>query len=190
MRGGSGISCPDEAIWMEVAAGLTPSDGDTEQLLAHSAGCMQCAAALARSVRTLSNDAFEGEDEIIRKLKSSGRKWQRQTAGMIAGPPVRRPLWERPLVWLAAAVVVGCGAFAWKNLFAPQEPSPLLAKAYTAQRTVELRIPGAAYGPIRLQRGARSARSDRPAELSEMDAAIRRQPRCGARRPLVAVDKG
>jgi CHAT domain-containing protein/tetratricopeptide (TPR) repeat protein len=190
MRGGSDISCPDEAIWMEVAAGLSPSGAQSEELLAHSASCAQCAAALARSVRTLSSEAFEGEDEIIRTLKSSGRKWRRQTAERIAGPSVGRRAWPRQ-AWLAvAAAVVGCGVLTWKLAFAPAEPLRLLAEAYTAQRTVELRIPGAAYGPLRLQRGARSPRSDRPAELSETDAAIRRHLDAKPSDPLWLWTKG
>jgi tetratricopeptide (TPR) repeat protein len=172
--GGNGISCPDETVWLEVAAGLTPSGVGTEKLLSHAAGCPECSAALARSVRVLSSDVLEGEDAILPRLESSGRKWQRQTAEMIAGHPAGRPVWARPLVWFAAAAVLGCGLIIWKNPFAPQKPSPLLAQAYTAQRTMDLRIPGAAYGPLRLQRGSRGSRADRPAELSETEAAIRR----------------
>jgi tetratricopeptide (TPR) repeat protein len=189
--GGNGISCPDETVWLELAAGLTPSGAETEKLLSHSSVCPECAAALARSVRTLSSDALEGEDEILRRLKSSGREWQRQTAKMIAGSGARRG-WNRPRpVWLAlaAAITIG-GVLVSKAVFAPQEPSPLLAEAYTAQRTVELRIPGANYGPLRLQRGSRPSRADRPAELSEADAAIRRHLDANPSNPLWLWTKG
>jgi CHAT domain-containing protein len=177
---------------MAVAAGLTSSKGETEQLLAHSAGCERCAAALARSVRILSSDAFEGEEEIVRSLKSSTSEWQRQTAERIAGPSKIRRGW-RPPVWLSVAAgvaVVACGALTWKLAFAPAEPLRLLAQAYTAQRTMELRIPGAAYAPLRVQRGSRPAPSDRPAELSESAAAIRRHLDANPSDPLWLWTKG
>ena len=188
---GNGISCPDQTVWLEVAAGLTPSGIETEKLLSHSAVCPECAAALARSVRALSSDAAEGEDEVLGQLKSSGREWQRQTAERIAGSASRRA-WNRPRpLWLAlaAAIVIG-GVLVSKAVFTPREPSPLLAKAYTAQRTIELRIPGADYGPLRLQRGSRGSRADRPAELSEADAAIRRHLDANPSDPLWLWTKG
>jgi tetratricopeptide (TPR) repeat protein len=189
--GGNGISCPDETVWLEVAAGLTPSGVETEKLLSHAAVCPDCAAALARSVRTLSSDAVDGEDTTISKLKSSGAKWQRRTAEMIAGPAARRSPWKKPLpVWLAAAATVAIGGVLIWRLSAPQAPSPLLAKAYTEQRTVELRIPGADYAPLRLQRGSRGSRADRPAELSEADAAIRRHLDANPSDPLWLWTKG
>src|SRR5215469_8743408 len=188
---GNGISCPDQTVWLEVAAGLTPSGIETEKLLSHSAVCPECAAALARSVRALSSDAAEGEDEVLGQLKSSGREWQRQTAERIAGS-ARRRAWNRPRpLWLAlaAAIVIG-GILVSKAVFTPQEPSHLLAQAYTAQRTIELRIPGADYGPLRLQRGGRGSRADRPAELSEADAAIRRHLDANPSDPLWLWTKG
>jgi CHAT domain-containing protein len=191
ISGGNGISCPDETVWLEVAAGLTPSGVETEKLLSHSAVCPECAAALARSVRALSSDAEEGEDEILGQLKSSGREWQRQTGEMIAGSGARRA-WNRPRpLWLAlaAAIVIG-GVLVSKAVFTPQEPTPLLAQAYTAQRTVELRIPGADYAPLRVQRGSRTSRADRPAELSEADAAIRRHLDANPSDPLWLWTRG
>jgi CHAT domain-containing protein len=191
MSEGNGISCPDQTVWSEVAAGLTPSGMETGKLLSHSAVCPECAAALARSVRALSSEPVEGEDEVLGQLKSSGREWQRQTAERIAGSGGRRA-WKRPRpLWLAlaAAIVIG-GILVSKAVFTPQEPSPLLARAYTAQRTIELRIPGADYGPLRLQRGTRGSRADRPAELSEADAAIRRHLDANPSDPLWLWTKG
>jgi hypothetical protein len=194
MGGGNGISCPDETIWLEVAAGLLPSGVETEKILSHCSVCADCSAALARSVRALSSDASEGEEAFLRKLKSSGREWQRQTAEMIAaGSSARSRGWQLPYpVWLAAAaaVLIASGVALWKVVLAPQEPLRLLAQAYTAQRTVELRIPGAAYGRLQLQRGGRTAQSDRPAELSESEAEIRRHLDAKPSDPLWLWTKG
>ena len=190
MRGGSDISCPEEAIWLEVAAGLTPSSGETEQLLAHSAGCAQCAAALARSLRTLANDAFEGEDEIVRALKSSGRKWQRQTAEMIAGPPSRRPCGSSAGL-ARRRLVAGMWRIRWEESVYAAAAIASSGRRHTprnARWSFEFRAPPTVhYG---LQRGARPARSDRPAELSEMDAAIRRHLDAAPGDPLWLWTKG
>jgi tetratricopeptide (TPR) repeat protein len=76
---------------------------------------------------------------------------------------------------LAAAAVILLSLFAgvrWVWL-QRQPPLDLLAKAYTKRRTFDLRIPGATFGPLRVERGSVTG-ADRPAELSESEAMIRR----------------
>ena len=48
----------------------------------------------------------------------------------------------------------------------------LLAEAYTQQRTVPLRIPGAGFGPLRITRGGTASRLDRPGPLLDAEAKI------------------
>lgn len=50
----------------------------------------------------------------------------------------------------------------------------LLAQAYTEQRTLELRMPGAAYSRMRVQRGSGLAHERQPASLLEAEAMIAR----------------
>jgi tetratricopeptide (TPR) repeat protein len=55
----------------------------------------------------------------------------------------------------------------------PPPVETLLADAYTAQRNLEVRIPDAAYGPLRVVKGAAGASSlDRPPALLESEAKI------------------
>jgi tetratricopeptide (TPR) repeat protein len=71
--------------------------------------------------------------------------------------------------WLprAAAVLVamGAGYLAW-NQWMPRDPARLIASAYTEQRPFEYRVPGAAYAPIRQERGTTSS-FDRPQALND-----------------------
>jgi CHAT domain-containing protein/tetratricopeptide (TPR) repeat protein len=48
----------------------------------------------------------------------------------------------------------------------------LLATAYTERRTVEVRIPGAQYAPLRVERGATDSNLEKPASLLKAEALI------------------
>src|SRR6185312_3186198 len=50
----------------------------------------------------------------------------------------------------------------------------LLAQAYTEQRTMDMRWPGADYAPIRITRGSEESRLDEPAPLLEAERIISR----------------
>jgi cytochrome c-type biogenesis protein CcmH/NrfG len=60
------------------------------------------------------------------------------------------------------------------NYWIAGEPARLIAKAYTQQRPVDLRLPEAAYGPVRRERGAASLLRQ-PAALQEAEFKIRRE---------------
>jgi CHAT domain-containing protein/tetratricopeptide (TPR) repeat protein len=82
------------------------------------------------------------------KLKSLGRRW-----------------WPK-LVWAAAAAAVLVAAcwFTWLKTREP-DANQLLAEVYTEHRTIELRIPGAAFGPMKGERGGEGSRLNLPAFL-------------------------
>jgi Flp pilus assembly protein TadD len=60
---------------------------------------------------------------------------------------------------------MGAGYLAW-NQWMPRDPARLIASAYTEQRPFEYRVPGAAYAPIRQERGTTSS-FDRPQALND-----------------------
>lgn len=76
--------------------------------------------------------------------------------------------------YLATALLVTAVAaciYAWHQ--SASSPARLLADAYTNQRTLELRIPGAAQAPIRIKRGAGDPTAfDRPTQLMDAEARI------------------
>jgi hypothetical protein len=116
-------------IWDEIASGLLQGER-AMSALEHASTCAGCAALLKSSL-----ELFEPEAEV--------------------SPPARShpPIWT----WLAAAAVIilGIGTVVlWR--MRSSDPLHLLTAAYSSDRTMDLRLPGAPYGPLRLQRGSAS----------------------------------
>src|SRR5262249_43961538 len=74
--------------------------------------------------------------------------------------------WWPKLAWAGAgfAVLAVAAWFAWQKTREP-DVNQLLAQAYTEQRTIELRIPGAKYAKTRITRGRERSSLNRPTSL-------------------------
>jgi tetratricopeptide (TPR) repeat protein len=159
---------------MEVAAGLQPEE-TSDRLLAHAARCSRCGGSFRAAMRILSLEAAPAEDAVVAALKSSQQEWQFRVGKTLAARAQRRASpWLQRGMWLAAAasLVATAGLYLyWRD---PSPPLRMLAEAYTAHRTVELRITGAGYAPLRLDRGGARV-ADRPAGLLESEASIVRR---------------
>jgi tetratricopeptide (TPR) repeat protein len=188
--------CPTEDNWPRLAAGLV-HDSEASRLLEHSADCDYCGRFLREATEDFAPELSEREIESIRQLPSTLPGWQRNIARKMAEvsgvPPVRvstnaqtgRPraawsfsAWMRWAVPLAAAAVIAAAAVLWIG----RSPSlsstnQLVAQAYTTQRPVDLRFPGADYGPVKQERGESGpnrSRMDEPPELLEAETQIAR----------------
>lgn len=144
-------SCPSDGIWDEIAAGLLTGD-DALQHMEHASWCPQCAAALQSAIEIFSAPETLSPTTVV-AIRS------------------RRTL---PPGWLTAAamalVAVGLGFWYWQTR--PKDALGLLAQAYTSDRTLDLRLPGAAHGQLRLERGAAS---HPPTVAVEAELAFRRE---------------
>lgn len=84
--------------------------------------------------------------------------------------------WWRPAFALAAvALVAVAGWLGYRPLFRllrPPSAEQLLAQAYTERRTLETRIPGAEYAPMRVERGTGASSLDKPSSLLKAEALI------------------
>jgi CHAT domain-containing protein len=151
-------SCPPEEQWLNLAAGLTDDDL-TMRLLEHASQCSACAQQLKHAQGYLAGPPADSLD-----LKSATPEWQRRMAERIAenpaqsiqaAPRLMRPTrrwWiYAPLVASAAAALLVLTFHSW--LFRPNVEQ-LLADAYSQRRTLETRIPGAAYAPWRQERAS------------------------------------
>jgi tetratricopeptide (TPR) repeat protein len=83
------------------------------------------------------------------------------------------------LKWILAPVALTVTAvvafFIWNaQRETPQKVEKLLAQAYTEQRTMEMRFPGAEYAPMRVTRGPDDSRFNKPAPLLEAEGIISR----------------
>ena len=169
-RTGPGPGCPSPEELASVAAGLASAER-RDSLLEHASRCDSCGAVL----RGLIEDFSEQPDpQTLQSLRTSGPAWQHEMARCMT--KASRPKQPVPIrSWLArvAAVVIalGGGWIAWITWFA-SNPEHLLAEAYTRQRPFEYRVPGAAYAPVRQERGALGSSFTKPRALLEAEDEI------------------
>lgn len=170
---GGEIHCFPDSEWLEMAGGLLGAS-QASAMMEHAASCSVCAERLAGAVRLLHGEASGAEEQMLAGLKTSTPEWQRNAGVKLAaiGSPRRRP--STRAWWLAAAAVLVsiCGGIVAKTVVARQRPPfDLIAAAYTRHRTVELRLKGAEYSELRIERGSSGPS---PAELLESEARIQK----------------
>lgn len=162
-----GSECPPEDTWSTLAAGLM-NDEEAAPFITHAATCGWCGPRLKEAMHDLVEDITAEEQEALAKLPSASPGWQRAMARELAArqqnqkdpqpepkPPFR---WWPKLAWATALpavaiIAVGLGWLVWLKTQQP-DVNALLAQAYTEQRTIELRMPGAKYAQMRVQRGS------------------------------------
>jgi CHAT domain-containing protein len=185
-----GTDCPADETWLRLAAGLI-SDEEAARYVTHAAQCDWCGPLFRESMEDLAQDVTAEEQEALNKLPSASAGWQREMGKKLAAvsgnaavtPVVKvdKPAksrekagfgWWPKLVWAGAGlavvvVAVGIGI----RLTREPDVNQLLAQAYTEQRTIELRFPGAAYGPMRVERGG--GKRDLPAQFYTAQGVIK-----------------
>lgn len=173
----AGPDCPPDSDWLEIASGMSRG-AEADVLLHHSASCDHCGPLLRQALEDFSDDVSDEEEAMLASLKSPSMPGlsARMRDQVRARMRDRVKVMPRIPVWAYAACAAACGAV---GIFIyTQQPSidTLLASAYTDQRTFELRMPGAAYAPVRLVRGSSDrSRLDRPSELLDGEARIARE---------------
>jgi CHAT domain-containing protein len=190
--------CPDPAVWCEIAGGLTPP-GQTLACIEHASRCDYCGPLLHAAVDEMTDLNGEITDEERREivtLESAHEAWQQKLAQRIAGTPdsgldrESLPWWQRwlavprlgwPLAMAGASFLAVIGVGSWTFVrFSDHRNQPaaagrLLARAYTEERTLELRMGGAGYAPLRVSLGPATSFASRPPALLEAEALIASQ---------------
>src|SRR5258708_20976435 len=127
-------------------------------MLEHASRCPECAQALKSAIEIFAPEEMPSAQIATPKTVP------------IDSPP--RPSKFALNRWVAiAAVLVGgavLGYVVWQKSRSA-DPLTLLAQAYSSHRTLDLRLPGAAWGPMRVQRGGAS---DLPTEAVGADLAL------------------
>jgi CHAT domain-containing protein/tetratricopeptide (TPR) repeat protein len=174
--------CPaDDDVWLSWTAGLL-TDEEAAGYVAHAAACNRCAPLLREAMEDMAQDATAEEREALAKLPSASPGWQRAMAQKMAASgsavvplvevetPARNkepkskekagfPWW--PMAWAGSGLaVVLVAVLVGVRLTREPDVNQLLARVFTEQRTSELRMPGAAYGPLRVELG--NGRRDLP----------------------------
>jgi CHAT domain-containing protein/tetratricopeptide (TPR) repeat protein len=180
--------CPPDTIWLQIAVGVTPHG--LEGYLSHATECDYCGPILHAAVEDFAEVPHLGEQSRISALRSSTPGWQRRLAevlhyqvggGKDAEGAVRAVrswlgivLTPRRLAFAVAIVaLVAAGLSVSFYLRRNQSAEQLLALAYTEERTLEIRIPGAKYAPIRVERVSGGSNLDKPSALLTAEALIR-----------------
>lgn len=179
--------CPDEQVWYEIAGGVTPPE-EVPGLIRHASACDHCGPWLRQAVSDLNVDATKSERKEIAALPSASREWQRNLARRIVGADpsgaedASRSWWTRwvtaPALAMAGAALLVIASALWWGLVRQDRltaTNQLLARAYTDQRTLELRFAGAAYAPLRVQRGPAQSFVERSANLLKAESLISSQ---------------
>ena len=178
----SGQECPqEEGDWLQVAAGLLPED-KAKELMNHAAQCGHCGPLLKNAAETLSDEVAPSEETLLASLSSARLDWQRNMASTLRDGVSERqqnPSWWRaifawPTLAYAFAAVAAVAVVAWIGVRTLRPPSAeqLLAQAYTERRTLEVRIPGAKYAPVRVERSESGSNFDKPESLLKAEALI------------------
>lgn len=181
--------CPPADVWRrEIASGF----GESEQILAaieHASRCERCGPLLRAAVGELMEMNWEPTEEERREiagLESSRAEWQLRLAerisGTVRGGGVSASWWKR---WLTVPTLVAAGTaivlllgviwWAYTGRNTADSANQLIARAYADRRTLEMRIPGAAYAPLRIKRGPAESFAARPAPLLKAEALIASQ---------------
>lgn len=186
--------CPAPTVWREIAGGLT-APGPTLAYIEHASRCDSCGPLLrgvVAEMADLNGEMTAAELKHIATLESARAEWQERLAQRIAGTPRPGQDWEPASWWqrwrtvprlaMAGASLLAVGGVAsWvvvdTNVHRnqPAAAEQLLARAYTEKRTLELRIAGAGYAPLRVSLGPAGSFTSRPAALLKAEALIASQ---------------
>jgi len=187
---GKGRECPDEErLWLLVAGLL--DEPETKKLLAHAEMCVWCGQILRDAVKeTAAKEDLEPpptEEELAiaattRLANAENRRAFAERLATLAHPaPMPTPIRKRSPRWRVwgevaalAAAIGAVGIYLWPTS-AVLQTERLLVRAYTEYRPMEMRLPGAGYGPVRTERGAGSLPISRSPDLHEAEARILRE---------------
>jgi tetratricopeptide (TPR) repeat protein len=176
-----GSDCVGDSEWLNVAAGLLP-EAKTRELMRHAAQCGHCGPLLKNAAETLADEVTLSEETLLVLLGSARPEWKRNMASTLSSKGQARQLkpswWRGMFAWPNPAYAFGGIAVvvlvAWIGLRTLRPPSAdqLLTQAYTERRTLEVRIPGARYAPMRVERSAGGSNLDKPPSLLKAEALI------------------
>jgi CHAT domain-containing protein/cytochrome c-type biogenesis protein CcmH/NrfG len=178
--------CVQPGIWAEVAAGLITQE-ESRQYLKHAASCTYCTEEMLSALAAIgSNEALS--PVLQRGLNTATPEWQKEFAEQIVMKhslphaaartlhPAKVRWFSMPRVWAytGIAAVLAVSAAATFFFLRGNSPDALIHQAYAQQRMVELRIPGAGYGPIQVQRASGRSQMNSPSTLLEAEVQIKR----------------
>jgi CHAT domain-containing protein len=192
-----GPDCPaDESEWLRLVAGLVPEER-SGQLMSHATQCDHCGPLLREASNLLDEDLTQSEEKVLAEWSSRSQLDSRMLAERLmeqneAAAFKKQKVWPwtRLLAWPLPVFAAGTFAFlilaTWLGVrvYLPLSADQLLARAYTENRTLEVRIPGAKYAPLHVERSGNVSNFDRPESLLRAEALIAEQSRRNPNDPV------
>jgi CHAT domain-containing protein len=177
--------CPSPGVWIGVAAGI--ESPYTAGHVNHAAQCDYCGPLLRQAVHDIADDLTPVETKFIASLPTSTSKSQREIAinlarastneagtalGALRSGGAFRTVFRSLGIPIAlfAVVLIAVGTWLVGRVIRANSPSQLIAQAYLEKRTIEERIEGVPYAPLRQDRGNTGDRISRPALLKAESA--------------------
>ena len=161
-RASSNKSCPSGSAWAGLVSGHVQG-AEADRLLAHASDCHACAELLREMLNALEESSDPEEPSAIPSTADLAKR--------LAAKRQRSAFSYRLPIGIAASIVlIASVVWFWQRENVP--PTSLLEQAYSEHRDLELRFPGAAYAPLRAERGP-SQRLNAPS-LLEAEARIAR----------------
>jgi CHAT domain-containing protein/tetratricopeptide (TPR) repeat protein len=179
-----GSDCIEDVEWLDVAAGLLP-EVKTRELMKHASQCGHCGPLLRNAAETLLDETTPNEEEVLASLSSARRDWQKNMVQTLGERTQDRRVrnertswwrgvrsWPRAPFAVAALIAVVVAGWLGSSVLRPPSAEQLLAQAYTERRTLEVRIPGAKYAPMRVERNTVGSNLDKSPSLLKAEALI------------------
>lgn len=173
--------CPSDEEWIRVAAGIE-HDEVSKRMLDHAAHCDHCGPLLQHLTQEFSDSVSPEESQFIQNFESTSSHWQKGMAARLDASMRREERKARPSPgsWSWRLPVFGCAALAlitavtaWILFLRPERRvQRLIAEAYTEHRNLEPRFPGAAFAPVRVERGEHTSHMDSPRSLLDAEREI------------------
>lgn len=174
--------CPEEERLRLLAVGLA-DPAESQDVLAHAAGCDGCGRVLREALEDLSEPPSAEEIQFAINTRLAHRRHRRAFARQLAEPApprfsldwLRRP-WTLRLAWggaLAAVLAMLAPSLIehYSSLAVAQRATN---RAYTVANTVPLRFPGVGYASVTVERSVRTSRLRGPAEVLDAEARVKR----------------
>jgi tetratricopeptide (TPR) repeat protein len=178
--------CSSEDDLRNLAAGLYP-DPKATQLKAHATTCERCGPLLQEYIEDFSDEISPEEQTFLNQLRTSSPEFREQKAremfereitkkNSVTEEPVPATDWRRFFSWkwimvpAAAAVALIAVGIWYLQRDTPEKVEKLLAQAYTEQRTMEMRWPGAEWAQRLPQE--RGGATEQPSTLFDAKSSI------------------
>jgi CHAT domain-containing protein len=189
----SSPNCPGEEDLRSLAAGLS-AEPTANKLKAHAAACGRCGPLLQEYIEDFSDESSPEEQAFLNQLRSASPTWQQQKAREMLkqemlkkNPVIPEPApatdWRRFFSWkwvlipATAVIVLVAITFPvyWAGRDTPEKAEGLLAQAASEKRIMDMRWPGAKWGPIRLTQGSEDSQFNKPKALLKANGIIGEQ---------------